>query len=173
MQHALIRKKLEEQRENFRRRQEAEAKTDDAQGVNNPHSNSNVAPKLIIGDSQPKSPSLFTPTAVLRQMTAERDGGAADVPSTNQGRGGAILGAHKPNAAPTNQMRLPADRHLAHIESQMARGQNGTANGAAVQSTHGNHAVNHNLLKMKGVLIFIFKKNKKKPLNFFWNFEKK
>lgn len=97
MQNALIRKKLEEQRENFRKRQEQEQKEQiQKQGGERKHQEHDAtaamqnpspveAPKPM--DSPIKkapqqqqlqrphapSPSMFTPTSVLRKMTAEKE----------------------------------------------------------------------------------------------------
>ena len=111
MQNALIRKKLEEQRENFRKRQEQEKQeiakksqheitpTSTADGSNEQQHNVNttIAPsqqeepsknpidsspnkKAISAVTQSQiqrqhapSPSIFTPTSVLRKMTAEKE----------------------------------------------------------------------------------------------------
>lgn len=111
MQNALIRKKLEEQRENFRKRQEQEKQeiakksqheitpTSNADGSNEQQHNVNttIAPsqqeealknpidsspnkKAISAATQSQiqrqhapSPSIFTPTSVLRKMTAEKE----------------------------------------------------------------------------------------------------
>jgi translation initiation factor 4E transporter len=104
MQNALIRKKLEEQRENFRKRQEQEQKEqmqkqeserkhhqEPSQDLS-PAQSPDEMPKLSLLDSPIKkasgvppstqhqmqrqhasSPNMFTPTSVLRKMTAEKD----------------------------------------------------------------------------------------------------
>lgn len=105
MQNALIRKKLEEQRENFRKRQEQEQKEqmqkqecdrkhlqDLGQDIS-PAQSPEEMPKCGPMDSPIKkvsgvppsahlqmrqhtsSPNIFTPTSVLRKMTAEKDDG--------------------------------------------------------------------------------------------------
>ena len=102
MQNALIRKKLEEQRENFRKRQEQEQKEQtQKQGgerkiqeldvnMSMPNPSQIEVPKIGLMDSPVKkvtaqqqlqrqhtqSPSMFTPTSVLRKMTAEKDDGS-------------------------------------------------------------------------------------------------
>ncbi|KAG5673640.1 hypothetical protein PVAND_003669 [Polypedilum vanderplanki] len=117
MQNALIRKKLEEQRENFRKRQEQEKQesakknqseltptsvTASSVGDSNDQSNTQItttapsqaqddslknlqadnspAKKSVIAQHQNQiqrqhapSPSIFTPTSVLRKMTAEKE----------------------------------------------------------------------------------------------------
>jgi translation initiation factor 4E transporter len=111
MQNALIRKKLEEQRENFRKRQEQEKQeiakksqheitptsTADASNEQQHNANTTIAPsqqeeasknpidssptkKAISAVTQSQiqrqhapSPSIFTPTSVLRKMTAEKE----------------------------------------------------------------------------------------------------
>jgi hypothetical protein len=103
MQNALIRKKLEEQRENYRKRQEQEQKEimqkqenekknrHDFQNSDNqvttpedkPNNDSpskkiasGVAPatQQQVQRAHAPSPNIFTPTSVLRKMTAEKDG---------------------------------------------------------------------------------------------------
>lgn len=104
MQNALIRKKLEEQRENFRKRQEAQ-QAQQQQSQQNPSSttsnssvgtnpvNASNAPPPLPNTSQPQqpisqaanpvhsspvkhtqspTPLAFTPTSVLRKMTADK-----------------------------------------------------------------------------------------------------
>lgn len=112
MQNALIRKKLEEQRENFRKRQEQEkqeiakksqhemtpsssvvdasneqqnnmittiAPSQQEESLKNPNETSPVKKVIsVIAQSQIQrqhapSPSIFTPTSVLRKMTAEKE----------------------------------------------------------------------------------------------------
>ncbi|XP_070503431.1 myb-like protein I isoform X3 [Chironomus tepperi] len=111
MQNALIRKKLEEQRENFRKRQEQEkqeiakksqheispsssvdasndqqnsvittiAPSQQEESLKNPNDSSpNKKMISVINQSQIQrqhapSPSIFTPTSVLRKMTAEKE----------------------------------------------------------------------------------------------------
>lgn len=95
MQNALIRKKLEEQRENFRKRQEQEQKEQmqkqgkDIDGVTSPAQSPEELPKGVGPLDSPikkapaqhqvlrqhtSSPNIFTPTSVLRKMTAEKEG---------------------------------------------------------------------------------------------------
>lgn len=95
MQNALIRKKLEEQRENFRKRQEQEQKEQmqkqgkDMDGVTSPAQSPEELPKGVGPLDSPikkapaqhqvlrqhtSSPNIFTPTSVLRKMTAEKEG---------------------------------------------------------------------------------------------------
>ena len=110
MQNALIRKKLEEQRENFRKRQEQEkqeiAKKSQHETTSTPLDTSNEQQNNVITTNAPSqqeealknqnetspnkkaisaatqsqiqrqhapSPSIFTPTSVLRKMTAEKE----------------------------------------------------------------------------------------------------
>lgn len=103
MQNALIRKKLEEQRENYRKRQEQEQKEimqkqenekktrqdiqpSDNQVVTPEEKQNNESPSKKMSSGVPPaiqqqvqrahapSPNIFTPTSVLRKMTAEKDG---------------------------------------------------------------------------------------------------
>ena len=97
MQNALIRKKLEEQRENFRKRQEAQAQqqaqtsqpssggptsTADVKTTSVPSGNEKPLNQNIPSHTSPAkqqqhtsspTPLAFTPTSVLRKMTAEKD----------------------------------------------------------------------------------------------------
>ncbi|XP_049793458.1 eukaryotic translation initiation factor 4E transporter isoform X1 [Schistocerca nitens] len=74
MQSALIKKKLEEQRENYRKRQEMQQSlSPNVSSLSNAGGNS-----VKTGDSAPPklispTPLAFTPTSVLRKMTAEKD----------------------------------------------------------------------------------------------------
>lgn len=64
MQRALIKKKLEEQQENYRKKQEMQQRGTSPGG--------GVSPAKNV--SSP-TPLTFTPTAVLRKMTADKDDG--------------------------------------------------------------------------------------------------
>lgn len=96
MQNALIRKKLEEQRENFRKRQEAQQAQQQQQnpsstasivGTNpvatttaplpttsqpQPMSQANPVHSSPVKHTQSPTPLAFTPTSVLRKMTADK-----------------------------------------------------------------------------------------------------
>lgn len=92
MQNALIRKKLEEQRENFRKRQEQEQKEQmqkQGKDVDESAQSPEELPKGVGPLDSPikkapaqhqvlrqhtSSPNIFTPTSVLRKMTAEKEG---------------------------------------------------------------------------------------------------
>jgi hypothetical protein len=104
MQNALIRKKLEEQRENYRKRQEQEQKEimqkqesekKNRQDIQPGSDNQATTPEEKLNNDSPTkkiasgvapatqqqvqrahapSPNIFTPTSVLRKMTAEKDG---------------------------------------------------------------------------------------------------
>ncbi|KAI4454790.1 eukaryotic translation initiation factor 4e transporter [Holotrichia oblita] len=71
MQRALIKKKLEEQQENFRKKQELQ-QTGQSPGGISPAKNVGSPTQLA-----------FTPTAVLRKMTAEKDEGSKDAANKN------------------------------------------------------------------------------------------
>lgn len=88
MQNALIRKKLEEQRENFRKRQEQEQKEQmqkqesERKGqdeASSPEENPFDSPikkapaQHQLQRQHAPSPNIFTPTSVLRKMTGEKD----------------------------------------------------------------------------------------------------
>ena len=70
IQNALIKKKLEEQRENFRKRQEQQQHHQQKH-----HSHQNTASPVNSPAKQTQSPTplAFTPTSVLRKMTAEKE----------------------------------------------------------------------------------------------------
>lgn len=68
MQNALIKKKLEEQRYNFRKRQEIQQQTQQFNDANHLKL-SPVKQNTINSQTQ----LAFTPTSVLRKMTAEKD----------------------------------------------------------------------------------------------------
>lgn len=104
MQNALIRKKLEEQRENFRKRQEAQQAQQSQQNPSSATTNigtnlatttpapTSVAQPQAISQANPvhsspvkhtqsPTPLAFTPTSVLRKMTADK--GPEDVNSAS------------------------------------------------------------------------------------------
>lgn len=66
LQRALIKKKLEEQQENYRKKQEMQR----GQSPNTSTGGQTTAKSV----SSP-TPLAFTPTSVLRKMTAEKDDG--------------------------------------------------------------------------------------------------
>ncbi|CAH1998848.1 unnamed protein product [Acanthoscelides obtectus] len=78
LQRALIKKKLEEQQENYRKKQELQQQRErgsspaisPASGVNNVQSSSAGSSNKGIGSP---TPLAFTPTSVLRKMTADKD----------------------------------------------------------------------------------------------------
>ncbi|GJQ85898.1 hypothetical protein Trydic_g21754 [Trypoxylus dichotomus] len=69
MQRALIKKKLEEQQENFRKKQELQQRGQSPGGIS--------PAKNVASPTQ----LAFTPTAVLRKMTADKDEGSKDASS--------------------------------------------------------------------------------------------
>lgn len=69
MQSALIKKKLEEQRENFRKRQDQQQQQQQQQQVQQQRASSPVNSPA----KQTASPLAFTPTSVLRKMTADKE----------------------------------------------------------------------------------------------------
>lgn len=119
MQNALIRKKLEEQRENFRKRQEQEQKEQMQKHEERNHQNdsselsasTDEVPKMdspikkapaqhqILRQHAP-SPNMFTPTSVLRKMTAEKESDSAKLRSDKKK---AITGAQTPRMQPQQQ----------------------------------------------------------------------
>lgn len=123
MQNALIRKKLEEQRENFRKRQEQELKEQmqkqesERKHQHDPCQDGSMMSPVQSPDEMPKgpmdspikkasgvppsaqhqiqrqhasSPNIFTPTSVLRKMTAEKDNDGSKLGSDKKK---AIIGA--------------------------------------------------------------------------------
>lgn len=68
LQRALIKKKLEEQQENFRKKQEMQQRGQSPSG-------GATAAKSV---SSP-TPLAFTPTSVLRKMTAEKEDGEQNI----------------------------------------------------------------------------------------------
>ncbi|KAK9874481.1 hypothetical protein WA026_002829 [Henosepilachna vigintioctopunctata] len=84
LQRALIKKKLEEQQENFRKKQEMQQP---GHSPNNATSNKSI--------SSP-TPLAFTPTSVLRKMTADKDDGCKDAKNLDTNKfpqGRAVIGA--------------------------------------------------------------------------------
>jgi hypothetical protein len=73
LQRALIKKKLEEQQENYRKKQEMQQRGQSPSNNNN-NNNNNNAQQPTKSVSSP-TPLAFTPTSVLRKMTAEKDEG--------------------------------------------------------------------------------------------------
>ncbi|XP_050499219.1 eukaryotic translation initiation factor 4E transporter-like isoform X4 [Diabrotica virgifera virgifera] len=65
LQRALIKKKLEEQQENYRKKQELQRGQSPSNGLNQAPTKNVTSP----------TPLAFTPTSVLRKMTAEKDEG--------------------------------------------------------------------------------------------------
>lgn len=75
LQGALIKKKLEEQSENFRKRQEMQRShspnaNNSVISQNSNNSAANSSPAKHVGSP---TPLAFTPTSVLRKMTAEKE----------------------------------------------------------------------------------------------------
>lgn len=131
MQNALIRKKLEEQRENFRKRQEQEQKEQlQKQGGDRKSQESNLdgsltspaqspdeIPKGGLMDSPIKkapaqhhlqrqhapSPNIFTPTSVLRKMTAEKENDGSKMGSDKKK---AITGQSQQSRMPQQQQQF-------------------------------------------------------------------
>lgn len=69
MQSALIKKKLEEQRENFRKRQDQQQQQQQQQAQQRASSPVNSPAKQTMSPT----PLAFTPTSVLRKMTADKE----------------------------------------------------------------------------------------------------
>lgn len=128
MQNALIRKKLEEQRENYRKRQELEQKAEVLQKqeidkkIRQPEvlqiENQLMSPEEKINHDSPTkksssgvppmtqqqvqrahapSPNIFTPTSVLRKMTAEKDSETAKIVGDKKKP---IIGGNQPPGQP-------------------------------------------------------------------------
>ncbi|GBP35448.1 hypothetical protein EVAR_94900_1 [Eumeta japonica] len=129
MQNALIKKKLEEQRENFRRRNEQ------AQGQHQP--------------SKQATPISFTPTSVLRKMTAEKE---SDVPSPKQQpaqqqwaqppkvpQGRPIVKGNQSGAPPMNYTQSPSDYQHHYINQQQVSGVGMSATSGAIRGSTALH----------------------------------
>ncbi|XP_037037944.1 putative uncharacterized protein DDB_G0271606 isoform X2 [Bradysia coprophila] len=138
MQSALIKKKLEEQRENFRKRQEMQQAQQQQNHLNQPPNQSesgNNIPSSSVALTQTSTsspvkqhhqhiasptPLAFTPTSVLRKMTAEKD---IDVMS-NVGMGNkSTLGQiqHSINSAATGQIQQQHQQHQQQQQQQQMR----------------------------------------------------
>ncbi|XP_066251934.1 eukaryotic translation initiation factor 4E transporter-like isoform X5 [Euwallacea similis] len=107
LQRALIKKKLEEQTENFRKKQEMQrGASPNITGVPN-----SVNPVGAKGMSSP-TPLAFTPTSVLRKMTAEKDEGKENKAVTDNGmklHGRPLTGIRsQPQVTDNNQQWNPA-----------------------------------------------------------------
>ena len=77
LQRALIKKKLEEQQENYRKKQEMQQRGQSPNNNNNNTSSNNNNNSTTQAKSVSSPPPLaFTPTSVLRKMTAEKDEGS-------------------------------------------------------------------------------------------------
>ncbi|KAL1501261.1 hypothetical protein ABEB36_006616 [Hypothenemus hampei] len=105
LQRALIKKKLEEQTENFRKKQEMQQR--------------GASPNMGIGSQQAgqkgivsPTPLAFTPTSVLRKMTAEKDEGKENkaIPIIDNGvkPQGRPLTGMRPNANVNSQQWMPS-----------------------------------------------------------------
>lgn len=142
MQNALIRKKLEEQRENFRKRQEQEQKEQiQKQGGDrkepaqdgsliSPAQSPEEIPKSGPLDSPIKkapaqhqvlrqhapSPNIFTPTSVLRKMTAEKEG---DSGKMNSDKKKAITGAQSRQQPQMQQQQQFMGGNLNQLDRMM------------------------------------------------------
>lgn len=73
IQNALIKKKLEEQRENFRKRQEQQQHHQQQQHKHQTHPNAPSPVNSPAKQTLSPTPLAFTPTSVLRKMTAEKE----------------------------------------------------------------------------------------------------
>lgn len=141
MQNALIRKKLEEQRENFRKRQEQEQKEQmqkesDRKSHHEPSQDGSMSSPAQSPDEIPKgpmdspikkapaqhqilrqhapSPNIFTPTSVLRKMTAEKEGDGSRMGSDKKK---AITGAQQQQ--PRIQQQQQFMGNLAQLDRMM------------------------------------------------------
>lgn len=74
LQRALIKKKLEEQQENYRKKQELQLQQRGQSPNNNNNNNSNNTTVVTKSVASP-TPLAFTPTSVLRKMTADKEEG--------------------------------------------------------------------------------------------------
>jgi hypothetical protein len=105
LQRALIKKKLEEQQENYRKKQEMQQRGQSPSNNNN-NNNNNNAQQPTKSVSSP-TPLAFTPTSVLRKMTAEKDEGGKDVSKLVEGgklsQGRAVTGMRPQTQQQTQQ----------------------------------------------------------------------
>lgn len=112
LQRALIKKKLEEQQENYRKKQEMQLQQQQQQqspsgGGSSNNNNGNVG-SVTKSISSP-TPLAFTPTSVLRKMTADKedggtkDGGGKDMKGLGQ-QGRAVTGI-RPQMQPLQQQQ--------------------------------------------------------------------
>lgn len=82
MQNALIKQKLEEQRENYRKRQEQQQQSKQPQLPQQPHHQMTSPVNSPSKQTLSPTPLAFTPTSVLRKMTAEKElDGANNLPA--------------------------------------------------------------------------------------------
>lgn len=137
MQNALIRKKLEEQRENFRKRQEQEQKEQVQKQESerkHHHDPSDMSP-IQSPEEMPKmdspikkapaqhhilrqhapSPNMFTPTSVLRKMTAEKENDGMKMGSDKKKK--AITGVQPPRMQQQQQPQYMGN--LAQLDRMM------------------------------------------------------
>ncbi|XP_063707163.1 eukaryotic translation initiation factor 4E transporter-like isoform X2 [Culicoides brevitarsis] len=143
MQNALIRKKLEEQRENFRKRQEAQqAQQAQNQPQTTPNPVTSAAPAPItpaqqaslaspVKHTQSPTPLAFTPTSVLRKMTAAaekigpEDANSASIVSSSAGSSALLNSiANAGNNKANPQQRMPP-QNGPQLANQMANMQIG------------------------------------------------
>lgn len=107
LQRALIKKKLEEQQENFRKKQELQLQQQQrGQSPNNNNNNGGSSATVVAAVAavtksvSSPTPLAFTPTSVLRKMTADkedgRDGGKDLVKGLGQQQGRAVTGSRPP-----------------------------------------------------------------------------
>lgn len=104
LQRALIKKKLEEQQENYRKKQEMQLQQrGPSPSVNNNNNNSGGSVNKSI--SSP-TPLAFTPTSVLRKMTADKeDGGCKESKDVKMAQQGRALTGIRPQVQPQQQQQ--------------------------------------------------------------------
>ncbi|XP_018330071.1 eukaryotic translation initiation factor 4E transporter-like isoform X4 [Agrilus planipennis] len=118
MQRALIKKKLEEQQENFKKRQEMQQRGQSPAG--------GVSPAK---QTASPTPLAFTPTSVLRKMTAERDeggnkdGGNKNADSQNKTQQGRPVVGMKNSLSQMTQQQQPQQQNQSQWNVQQQQQQ--------------------------------------------------
>nr|CAI5833115.1 unnamed protein product [Callosobruchus analis] len=127
LQRALIKKKLEEQQENYRKKQELQQQRERGSspanvitpvtGMNNVQSSNAGTTNKTVGSP---TPLAFTPTSVLRKMTADKDD-AKEVGKNGQeaaATAAAIAKAGMPQGRPVTGVRPPPQQQVQSQQQQ-------------------------------------------------------
>ncbi|XP_018330068.1 eukaryotic translation initiation factor 4E transporter-like isoform X2 [Agrilus planipennis] len=133
MQRALIKKKLEEQQENFKKRQEMQQRGQSPAG--------GVSPAK---QTASPTPLAFTPTSVLRKMTAERDeggnkdGGNKNADSQNKTQQGRPVVGMKNSLSQMTQQQQPQQQNQSQWNVQQQQQQSLKQPGRAIVKANSN-----------------------------------